>query len=350
MRLQRIHPISVHRSSGRLISLADSGHSRSDGQSAAAPRPNDSDALDAYSRAVIAVVDTASPAVIALRGARNDPRGGSGSGFLITSDGFAVTNSHVVGGRSALSATTADGDLIDAAVIGNDPSTDLAVVRLSARDLPTVIIPDDAALRVGQLVVAVGSPFGLEATVSAGIVSAANRSMRGIGGRLIDGVIQHTAPINPGNSGGPLLDSRARVVGVNTAAIAMAQGVGFAVPSSTVRWVAGELIAHGRVGRPTLGIAAETASIPRRLARELDLLNEHGVLVGSVEPGSPAAAAGIREDDIIAAFDGRLVASVDDLHRMLSRSKPGAAVTLSILRAGSLLDITMNLAARRPAR
>jgi S1-C subfamily serine protease len=330
------------------------GPESSDG-SFRADRPDDGrnqhdEPLDAYSRAVTSVVDRAGPAVIALRGRRGSPPAGSGSGFLIAADGFAVTNSHVLAGRAALTATTADGDSIDATAIGDDPATDIAVVRLAARDLPTVPLlggrpaqaPESPAPRVGQLVIAMGSPFGLEATVSAGIVSALNRSMRGVGGRLIDGVIQHTAPINPGNSGGPLLDWQSRVVGVNTAAIALAQSVGFAVPASTVRWVVGEILTHGRVTRPTLGITATTAPIPGKLARTLDLLNESGIEVRAVAPNSPAAAADLREGDLIVAFGGRLVSSVDDLHRMLARLRPPNPIALTIIRTESRLEVTLS--------
>ena len=295
--------------------------------------PSTDDALDAYSKTVVRVVERASPAVIAIQPPRQAKgRGGSGSGVVLTPDGFALTNSHVANGRDRLTAITHEGDALDATLIGDDPATDLALVRLSARDLPTASLGDSAALRVGQLVVAMGSPFGLQATVSSGIVSAAGRSMRGVGGRLIEGVVQHTAPINPGNSGGPLLDAQCQVVGLNTAMIAFAQGVGFAVPSNTARWVIGELIAHGRVRRAVLGIAASTVQIPRRLTRELDLLNESGVLIESVEPGSAAASGGLETDDVIVSLDGRIVATIDDLHRLLTRVQQGATIALGILR------------------
>lgn len=302
------------------------------------------DLLDAYSQAVMHVVAQVSPAVIAISGPRSDPRGGSGSGFLLTPDGYALTNSHVAHGRRRLTATTHDGDVLDADLIGDDPATDLALIRLSARDLPIAPLGDSDALKVGQLVVAIGSPFGLQATVSSGIVSAQGRNMRGVGGRLIDGVVQHTAPINPGNSGGPLVDSRGRVVGVNTAVIAFAQGVGFAIPSNTARWVLGELITHGRVRRAVLGVAAGTVQIPRRLARELDLLNDSGVLVQSVEPGSAAAQAGVQPDDVLIALDGRIISGIDDLHRLLSRIESDRAVTLTVLRNDYKKDLVVRTA------
>ncbi len=303
------------------------------------------DLLDAYSKTVVRVVEQAGSAVIAIQSPRGvQRRGGSGSGVLLTPDGFALTNSHVVSGRERLTATTHEGDTLDASLIGDDPATDLALVRLSARDLPTAQLGDSDALRVGQLVVAMGSPFGLQATVSSGIVSAMGRSMRGIGGRLIDGVIQHTAPINPGNSGGPLVDSRCQIVGLNTAMIAFAQGVGFAIPSNTARWVTTELISHGRVRRAVLGIAAATVQVPCRLARELDLLNESGVRVESVEPGSSAALGGLQPDDVIVSLDGRLVSSVDDLHRLLTRIEPSARMALGLLR--NERSLALNLEAR----
>lgn len=331
----------VHDDSWLPSYLSDSGSASSDASAGRSTSAAGDDLLDAYSRAVISVVEAASPAVIALRGPRNQSNGGSGSGFLLTGDGFAVTNSHVVGGRDRLTATTSDGDQIDARVIGDDPATDLAVVRLLARDLPVVNLSEHSPLRVGQLVIAVGSPFGLESTVSSGIVSATQRTMRGVGGRAIDGVIQHTAPINPGNSGGPLLDHRAKVVGVNTATIAFAQGVGFAVPAETVRWIVGELIAHGQVARPTLGIAAMPIMLPRRLVRELDLLNEAGLQIETVEPASAAQRAGLQPGDVLIDFAGHLVNSVDDVHRLLSRAKSGTALQISIIRNERVLELTV---------
>src|SRR5580700_7303674 len=213
--------------------------------------PRDADLLDAHSQAVINVAQSVGPAVIAVA-ARGDQRGGMGSGFLVTPDGYAVTNSHVVHGRHSCTATTEEGDKIAADLVGDDPSTDLALLRLAARDLPYTTFGDSQALQVGQLVIAMGNPFGFRSTVSTGVVSAVGRAMRSEFGRLIENVVQHTAPLNPGNSGGPLVDSRGRVVGINTAVIAMAQGLGFAIPSSTAIWIAGELVSHGKVRRPSL--------------------------------------------------------------------------------------------------
>lgn len=312
-------------------------------ESTSAPRPatpGDAELLDAYSQAVIGVVQQIGPAVISVGGRRStEPSGGMGSGFLITPDGYALTNSHVVGGRSRLGAKTQEGDLLNAEVIGDDPATDTALIRLAARDLPHATLGDSEALQVGQLVIAMGNPLGFQSTVSTGVVSALGRAMRSGEGRLIDDIIQHTAPLNPGNSGGPLVDSRGRVVGINTAIIAMAQGLGFAVPGNTARWVLGELIAHGRVRRLSFGLSAEQVPVPRRLAREADLLNDRAVRVVATAAGGPAEAAGLEAGDLIVTADGRIVAGVDDLHRVLARRPTDQAVTLGIVRAGRLFDV-----------
>ena len=280
---------------------------------------DDANLLDAYSQAVVRVVETVGRATIGVMPPRNQHQGGQGSGFVITPDGYALTNSHVVAGRDKLTATTQDGDRLDAEVVGDDPATDLALLRLAARDLPLCTLGDSAALRVGQLVIAIGNPLGFDSTVSTGVVSALGRSMRSQHGRLIESVIQHTAPLNPGNSGGPLVDSRGRVVGVNTAVVYMAQGLGFAVPGNTARWVIGELITHGKVRRPFLGISAGVAPIERRLVREFDLLSDRAVEVAALEPKGPAERAGLQTGDLIVSVNDRLVTSVDDLHQVLSR-------------------------------
>lgn len=304
---------------------------------------SDAELLDAYSQAVIRVVESVSPAVVGLA-ASEGGGGGSGSGFLVTADGYGLTNSHVVGNQTGLTATTADGDRLDVQVVGNDPATDLALIRLAARDLPFASLGNSDALRVGQLLIAMGSPFGFQSTVSTGIVSALHRTMRGEGGRLIENIIQHSAPLNPGNSGGPLVDSRGRVVGVNTAIIAMAQGLGFAVPANTARWVIGELLSHGRVRRLHLGITAAPASLPRRLIVDLDLLGDRAVEVVAVEPGGPAAEAGVRPGDLIVAVGGRLLSGIDDLHRLLSGSGADRRrLALAIVRAGRELELHVDL-------
>lgn len=293
--------------------------------------------LDAYSQAVIGVVEAVSPAVVAVGGPPDS--GGSGSGFLISPDGYALTNSHVVQGRKHLSTLTLEGDRIDAELIGDDPTTDLALLRLAARDLPYAELGDSQALRAGQLVIAMGSPFGFHSTVSTGVVSALGRAMRNQQGRLIENIIQHTAPLNPGNSGGPLVDSRRHVVGVNTAIIATAQGLGFAVPGNTAKWIVGELIVHGQIRRVLLGITATVVPIPRYVVRQLDLLANHAVEVVEVVPDGAAQAAGLRAGDWIVAINDRVLTSIDDLHRVLARLPVGQTIVLHLVRQGQPLEV-----------
>lgn len=300
--------------------------------------PSDSDLLDAYSQAVVNVVDKVSSAVISVTG----EGGGSGSGFIIQPIGFAITNSHVVGGRQRMTAQTDEGDRIDAQVVGDDPATDIAVLRLAARDLPAVELGDSNAVRVGQLVIAMGSPLGLHSTVSTGIISTTGRTLRGSDGRLIENVIQHTAPINPGNSGGPLVDSRGRVIGVNTAMIAMAQGLGFAISGKTAEWVAAEILAHGRVRRRQLGVSATVERLPKSLVREFDLFTDQVVRVMEVSPQSVAQKSGIRSYDIIVAINDRLVTSVDDIHRLLTAIPPEVPLVITLLRDRKKLDVEIS--------
>jgi S1-C subfamily serine protease len=311
---------------------------RPEGDAAAA---SDLDLLDAYSRAVIGVVEGLGPTVLCIEGPRGDTRGGSGSGVLLTPDGYALTNSHVVNGRTKLTAVTEEGDRLDAELVGDDPLTDLALVRLAARDLPFAELGDSDSLRVGQLVIAMGNPLGFRSTVSTGVVSATGRAMRGVGGRLIENIIQHTAPLNPGNSGGPLVDTRGRVVGVNTAIIAMAQGLGFSVPSNTAHWVVGELLAHGEVRRRWLGIAGTTVGLPRTLVRELDLLADEAIEVLSVDPNGPASRAGLQVGDVIVAAAGRVTMTVDDLTRIVSIAHQGEPLELTIVRGERLRELTI---------
>jgi S1-C subfamily serine protease len=270
--------------------------------------------------------------VISVSARDANGRGGGGSGFIVTPDGYAITNSHVVDNRPNLEAETAEGDRLRAEIIGDDPATDLAIVRLAASSLPYAQLGDSDALRVGQLVIAMGSPFGFQSTVSTGVVSALGRSMRARDGRLIESIVQHAAPINPGNSGGPLVDSRGLVVGINTAIIAMAQGLGFAIPSNTAEWVLQEILAHGGVRRRQLGIVANVTRLPRSIVRELDLLADQGVEVREVAPRSMADLAGIRPDDVIIALADRLVTSIDDLHRLLMTVPADNGFELTIIR------------------
>lgn len=309
--------------------------------------------LDAYSRAVVAVVERASPAVVSLelRGGRGRARaGGSGSGFVVTPDGYLLTNSHVVTAATAgaeLRVRGASGEVGVGRLVGDDPATDLAVVHVDPACLPAPAAGTSAAAlaleplarpRPGQLAVAIGNPLGFELTVSTGVVSALGRSLRGRGGRLIDDVLQHTAPLNPGNSGGPLLDSAGRLLGVNTAIIARSQGLGFAVGAATAAWVLGQLLAVGRVRRGWLGIGARTRSLDRRLALAHGL-GASAVEVQSVEAGGPAARAGLREADLVIALAGAPVTGIDDLHRLMRDWPVGRAAELAVLRRGRRLPV-----------
>jgi len=309
-----------------------------------APEPSDAALLDAYSRAVIGVVEAVGPAVVSVSVGKDSSRrlpeeSGAGSGVVIAPDGYILTNSHVVHRARRLAAHFTDGANVPAALIGDDPATDLAVIRAQASGLPYAALGDSANLRVGQLVIAIGNPFGFQSTVSTGVVSALGRNLRGREGRLIENIVQHTAPLNPGNSGGPLVDSRGRVVGVNTAIIAMAQAIGFAVPANTAQWVLTQLLTHGRVRRAYLGIRARQRPLDRRLARFHDLAQDYLVEVVSVDPDGPAARAGVRSGDFICALQGRAVANVDDLHRHLADWRVGEEVTLTVIRGRGRSDL-----------
>lgn len=317
--------------------LSDQPESReNDPASSVPPAERDAGLLDAFSQAVIGVVDGMSPAVISVQ-TRNG-RGGSGSGFIISTDGIAVTNCHVAAGREQLIGITNDGDRIDAELVGDDPANDIAILKLRARDLPAAKLGDSDQVRVGQLVVAIGSPLGLQSTVSTGVVSSLGRSMRGQDGRLIENIIQHAAPINPGNSGGPLVDSLNRIVGVNTAIIQFTQGIGFAVPSNTARWVANEILTHGQVRRRHLEILGSTVPLPQRLRIELDLLADSGVLIREVISGGAADRAGLQPDDIIVSINGRIVTGIDDIHRLLNTFPNDAELAVSFVRSGRLIE------------
>lgn len=306
--------------------------------------------LDAYSEAVVTVAEKVGPAVVQIsvvhRGTARTRRGpvpfespGAGSGVAIAPDGYVLTNSHVVHNASDLEVTLEDGRVFPAQLIGEDPATDLAVIRIQATGLPTAQLGDSDRLRVGQLVIAIGNPLGFQATVTTGVVSALGRSLRSQGGRLIEGIIQTDAALNPGNSGGPLVDSRGRVVGINTAIIQGAQGICFAVPVNTARWVTGLLIKEGRIRRAFLGIAGESRPLQARLVRAHHLESISGVGVVQVVPGSPAQSAGLRAGDIVISLDGALQGGVDDVHRFLSRARIGALVQIKVLRRGELLTL-----------
>jgi len=304
----------------------------------------DVELLDAYSQAVITVAEAVGPAVVGISVKREQPgrrqeQAGSGSGVIITPDGYILTNDHVVRGTNRLTATLQDGTSFDAALIGTDPATDLALIRAGGSSLPYAAMGDSSALRVGQLVIAIGNPFGFQSTVSTGVVSALGRALRSSDGRLIENIIQHTAPLNPGNSGGPLVDSRGRVVGLNTAIIAMAQGIGFSIPSDTAKRVVSQLLTLGRVKRGHLGITAQQRGLERRLVRFYQLAAEYGVEVIAVAPQSPAAHGGIKEGDLIVAIDGHETASVDHIHRFLAEWPLGKPVRLTIIRGQDRMEV-----------
>jgi S1-C subfamily serine protease len=301
----------------------------------------DDELLDAYSQAVIGVVEQLGPAVVSLSVRGRPGRGGEGSGFIVAPDGYALTNSHVVHGGGSFVASLTDGRRARGRVVGDDPPTDLALVRIDATSLPYAAVDAGVSVRPGQLAIAIGNPLGFQSTVSAGVVSALGRSLRGRGGRLIDNVIQHTAPLNPGNSGGPLASSSGRVLGVNTAIISRSQGIGFALPASTASWVLSQLLARGRVRRSWLGIAGITRPLDRRLARHHGLDQEGAVEVQSVSKKSPATAAGLRSGDLIVAFEGSPLASIDQLQTALRDWPPGKPASLHILRAGRSQQATV---------
>lgn len=303
--------------------------------------------LDSYSRAVITVVETVGPAVLMVSqrkagGGNSSEQVGAGSGVVITPDGYILTNDHVVRGAEALSVTMQDGTTHKAELIGTDPATDLAVIRASASNLPYAVLGDSNKLKAGQLVIAIGNPFGFNSTVSTGVVSALGRALRSREGRLIENVVQHTAPLNPGNSGGPLVDSRGRIVGINTAIIAMAQGIGFSVPADTATWVISEILVHGRVRRSFLGLAGQQRQLIRRLTRWHKLENNFGVEVVRINENGPSARAGMKKGDIIVSIAGIKTETVDDLHRALSDREVGEPIDLVILRGSEsmVLNIT----------
>ena len=310
--------------------------------------PGDHELLDAYSRAVIRAAEEVGPSVVNIEahspgngGRRRSPdrEGGTGSGFLFTPDGLVLTNSHVVHGASYIEVTLQDGRHVIATPVGDDPDTDLAVLRIAGDDLKPARIGDSEAIKPGQLVIAIGNPLGFQATVTAGVVSALGRSLRSRSGRRMENIIQTDAALNPGNSGGPLVNSRGEVVGVNTAMIQPAQNLCFAIPSNTARWVASRLIQHGRIRRAYLGLAGETVRLQRRRVVELQLPTQTGVLVLHVEKGSPAQRAGLAEGDLILAFGTEPVASIDDLHRLLTEPRIGATTPVTLLRLGRRLTL-----------
>jgi S1-C subfamily serine protease len=324
------HPASVNHSEANGWGKESSPPPAAASSSAA----NDDSLLDAYSRAVTGAVGIVSPSVVNIevhqtagrtRSGEPRERRGGGSGFVFTPDGLILTNSHVVHDARRIEVTLADGRRMPASAIGDDPASDLAVVRVDEPGLTAAALGDSQQLRVGQLVVAIGNPYGFQSTVTAGVVSALGRSLRSYSGRLIDDVIQTDAALNPGNSGGPLVDSAGRVVGVNTATILPAQGICFAIGINTAKFVASRLLRDGRIRRSYIGVSAQTVPVHRRVVRFYDLAKESGALVLSVEENSPAKRAGLRDGDIIVALEGHPIAGVDDLHRVLTDVRVGVS-------------------------
>jgi S1-C subfamily serine protease len=306
--------------------------------------------LDAYSRAVTSVVDAVSPAVASLT-VRYEGRvaQGAAAGVVIAPDGYVLTNSHVVRGAASFTLAFTDGTEIEATPVGEDPATDLAVVRASATSLPYAVLGDSTVLRVGQLVIAIGNPLGFQSTVSTGVISSLGRTMRGRDGRAVENIIQHTAPLNPGNSGGPLVDSHGRVIGINTAVIALAQGIGFAIPSSTADWVVSQLIHEGRVRRSYLGITAHLRPVDRRLARVQNLAHDYAIEVTGVEPRGPAGRAGVQPGDLVLTLEDQALGSVDELQRILARWPIGQPLRLGLLRRMERHQVTVSPAEGPPA-
>jgi len=327
---------------------------RSEPEQAGSARPpltqsrSDEDLLDAYSRAVITAAEKVSPSVVYIevhqpaksrRGNTPQEARGSGSGFIFTPDGFILTNSHVVHGAKRIEVTVADGRKYEAELIGDDPDTDLAVVRINAPNLVPAYLGESQKIRVGQLVVAIGNPFGFQYSVTAGVVSALGRSLRAQSGRLMDAVIQTDAALNPGNSGGPLVNSRGEVIGVNTAMILPAQGISFATSIDTAKFVASRLIRDGRVSRSYIGLAGQNVPLPRRIVRYYNLAVESGIFVVSFEGNSPARNAGVREGDIIVGLDDQPTSGIDDLHKLLTEERIGHKSSLLVIRGTEKLAL-----------
>jgi S1-C subfamily serine protease len=335
----------------RAVSIGGGPARREEAGAAETPVSRDADLLDAYSRAVAFVAEKVSASVVKIdvrqrqRGtdarALPGPLGGAGSGFVFTPDGYILTNSHVVHNAERIDVTLASGVRRRGELIGEDPDNDLAVVRIAGNGLVPASLGDSQAVRVGQVAIAVGNPYGFQCTVTAGVVSAVGRSLRSMSGWLIDNVIQTDAALNPGSSGGPLVDSRGEVIGVNTAVIFPAQGICFAVPINTAKFVAGLLIKEGKITTGYIGVGGQNVPILRRIARFHNLPAESGVLVIAVEADSPAQKAGVREGDVIIGFGGEPVPHIDVLHRLLTGERIGGKSTLTVLRHTEILDLSI---------
>jgi len=308
--------------------------------------PGSDEALDAYSRVVVGAAEQVSPSVVNIEVGHRMKNGeqnlrGSGSGFVFTPDGFIMTNSHVVHGAGEISVTLPDGRQSGAQMIGDDPDTDLAVIRIVATNLAAALLGESTSLRVGQLVIAIGNPLGFQYSVTAGVVSAVGRSLRSESGRLIESVIQTDAALNPGNSGGPLVTSQGKVVGVNTAVITNAQGLCFAIAINTAKFVASNLIKYGRVRRSYIGVEGQDVQLDRRTVRGHDLSVERGVLVRSIMSGGPAGRSGMRAGDVIIGLDGVPIAGIDLLHKMLTEEKVGKTLVITVLRKSEKLMLAI---------
>jgi S1-C subfamily serine protease len=323
-------------------------HASVDPQTAVIDPPRDGELLDAYSKAVTRAVQRVGPSVVNIEVRQGGRRAGSGSGFIFTPDGFVITNSHVVHGADEIAVRLSDGRESTARLVGDDPDTDLAVVRMEGQNLSPAEFGDSGEIQVGQLAIAIGNPYGFSATVTAGVISALGRSIRSRHGRLIDSIIQTDAALNPGNSGGPLVNSAGQVIGVNTAIIPMAQGICFAIPINTAKFVASHLLRFGQIRRSYIGLAGQDVPIHRRLVRFHQLETEKGILVVHLEPNAPAARAGLVEGDVILSFAGKPMQSIDDLHRQLTADRIDQLTAITILRHNEKLDLWIT-PADRPA-
>jgi S1-C subfamily serine protease len=346
-----------------IIKTISSTNQETYGNQATATVTRDDELLDAYSRAVVGAVDKVSPSVVKIDVKKrivrptmfgNGPMQeipGSGSGFIFTPDGFILTNSHVVHDATDINVALSDGRHFPARIIGDDPDTDLAVIRIEAPDLAAAKIGDSQALRVGQMVIAIGNPYGFQCTVTSGVVSAVGRSLRTNTGRLIDDVIQTDASLNPGNSGGPLVNSRGEVIGVNTAIILPAQGICFAIPSNIAKFVASCLMRDGRIRRGRIGMAGQNVDLKEDFVKSMPqaLSSGQGVLIVNIEKGSPAQKAGLEPGDVIVGLESQPIANIDDLHKLLTEDMIGKAVTLTLVRRYDMLRLKVTPEESRPA-
>lgn len=308
------------------------------------PTNDDTELLDAYSNTVVSVVEKVGPSVVQIQTNKNNNGSagqGLGSGVIITPDGFILTNNHVVAGAESIEVGLSNRETFQAEIVGTDPATDLALIRILSNDLSFAQLGNSEKLRVGQLVIAIGNPYGFQSTVSTGVVSAVERSIRNSEGKFIENIIQTSVPLNPGNSGGPLVDSRGKVIGINTAIIAMAQGLGLAVSSNTASWVVSELITFGKVRRFVLGIVAKTASIPVQVQKIFKLPFPTVVEVVSIQKNSPAENAKLSKGDLILSINNKYISGVDDINREIGQKKAGVSFTLSVLRNYKYKDITV---------